>query len=192
MDSNASSFLLNDSVLHSVHNYQSNEENGVIDLGLSLGTFQPQPYHPSTHLVSFEGRYSDLINWPGQPNSSHQKSSNAGYSEECQDEAEGVESKERWVYVKVNMDGVMVGRKVCMADHGGYLGLARQLEEMFGRHSLSGLRLFGVESEYWLLYKDDIGENWRNVGDVPWKEFVERVRRLRICRKKDDVHRPSF
>ncbi|KAG8492952.1 hypothetical protein CXB51_012650 [Gossypium anomalum] len=147
MDSNASSFLLNDSILHSVYNYQSNEENGIIDLGLSLGTFQPQPYHPSTHLVSLEGRYSDLINWPGQPNSSHQKSSNAGYSEECQDEAEGVESKER---------------------------------------------LFGVESEYWLLYKDDIEENWRNVGDVPWKEFVERVKRLRICRKKDDVYRPSF
>ncbi|KAK5833731.1 auxin-responsive protein IAA32-like [Gossypium arboreum] len=192
MDSNASSFLLNDSILHSVYNYQSNEENGIIDLGLSLGTVQPQPYHPSTHLVSLEGRYSDLLNWPRQPNSSHQKSSNAGYSEECQDEAEGVESKERWVYVKVNMDGVMVGRKVCMVDHGGYLGLAQQLEEMFGIHSLSGLRLFGVESEYWLLYKDDIGENWRNVGDVPWKEFVERVKRLRICRKKDDVYRPSF
>lgn len=48
------------------------------------------------------------------------------------DEAEGVESKERWVYVKVNMDGVMVGRKVCVVRHGGYLGLARQLEEMFG------------------------------------------------------------
>ncbi|PPS10881.1 hypothetical protein GOBAR_AA09777 [Gossypium barbadense] len=164
MDSKASSFFLNDSILHSVYNYQSNEENGIIDLGLSLGTVQPQPYHPSTHC-----KYSALLNWPRQPNSSHQKSSNAGYSEECQDEAEAVESKERWVYVKVNMDGVMVGRKVCMVDHGGYLGLAQQLEEMFGRHSLSGLRLFGVESEYWLLYKDDIGENWRNVGDVPWK-----------------------
>ncbi|KAE8713515.1 Auxin-responsive protein IAA34 [Hibiscus syriacus] len=73
----------------------------MIDLGLSLRTLQPQPYHPSTH-------YRD-------------------------DEAEGVQSKERWAYVKVNMDGVMVGRKVCMLDQGGYLGLARQLEDMFGK-----------------------------------------------------------
>lgn len=49
------------------------------------------------------------------------------------EEAEGVQSKETWAYVKVNMDGVLVGRKICILDHCGYPSLACQLEDMFGR-----------------------------------------------------------
>ncbi|XVF44218.1 hypothetical protein PTKIN_Ptkin02bG0103200 [Pterospermum kingtungense] len=174
MDSNASGFL------HSVY-YQAKEDNGgVIDLGLSLRTLQPEAayqHHPPRHMVSMEG-YNELMSWPR----ARLKSSNAPVS--CDDEAEGVQSIERGAYVKVNMDGVLVGRKVCMLDHGGYAGLAHQLEEMFGRHTASGLRLFEAESEFSLFYKD-IEENWRNVGDVPWKEFVERVKRLRISPKSE-------
>ncbi|XVE75237.1 hypothetical protein DITRI_Ditri12bG0079600 [Diplodiscus trichospermus] len=187
MDSNASSFFLNNSTLHSVY-YQSKEDNGIIDLGLSLRTLQPEAYHPSGHMVRFEG-YNELISWPQAK--SQLKSSNTGYSrpapEDTDDEADGVQSRERWAYVKVNMDGVMVGRKVCMLNHGGYSGLARQLEEMFGRHTASGLRLFEVESEFSLFYKD-MEENWREVGDVPWKEFVERAKRLRISPKKEALY----
>ncbi|KAE8692333.1 hypothetical protein F3Y22_tig00110840pilonHSYRG00096 [Hibiscus syriacus] len=153
MDSNASGFLLNNSILHSVY-CQNNEENGMIDLGLSLRTFQPQPYHPSTHLLSLEAGYGGLISWPSQASSSHRESSNAGYSElapkDPDDEAEGVQSK-----------------------------------------GVSGLRLFELESEFLLFYKDDTEDNWKNVGDVPWKEFAERVKRLRIGRKNDAVHRHS-
>lgn len=47
-------------------------------------------------------------------------------------ETEGAQSKERWAYVKVNMDGVTVGRKICILDHMGYSTLALQLEDMFG------------------------------------------------------------
>ncbi|XWS68822.1 hypothetical protein CRYUN_Cryun04dG0125600 [Craigia yunnanensis] len=187
MDSNASDFLLNNSTLHSVY-YQAKEDNGIIDLGLSLRTSQPEAYHPPRHMVSLEG-YNDLISLPQAK--SQLKSSNAGYSrrapEECDDEEEGVQSREKLVYVKVNMDGVMVGRKVCMLDHGRYSDLAHQLEEMFGRHTASGLRLFEVGSEFSLFYKD-MEENWRNVGDVPWKEFVERVKRLRISRKNEVLY----
>lgn len=53
-------------------------------------------------------------------------------SENYEDEAEGIQSKERWTYVKVNMDGIVVGRKICILDHMGYSNLAFQLEEMFG------------------------------------------------------------
>ncbi|XP_022735017.1 auxin-responsive protein IAA32-like [Durio zibethinus] len=187
MDSNASGFLLNNSTLHSVY-YQSKEDNGIIDLGLSLRTLQPEAYHPSTHVVGLEA-YSDLISWPEA--NSQLKSSNTAHSRlahgDCDDEAEGVQSRERWAYAKVNMDGVMVGRKVCMLDHVGYSGLARQLEEMFGSQTVSGLRLFEVESEFSLFYQDK-EENWRNVVDVPWKEFVERVKRLRISRKNEALH----
>ena len=54
--------------------------------------------------------------------------------EDCEEETEGVQSKERWAYVKVNMDGVVIGRKICVLDLAGYSSLALQLEEMFGRY----------------------------------------------------------
>ncbi|XP_021657212.2 auxin-responsive protein IAA32 [Hevea brasiliensis] len=183
MESNTSGFFLNSSTLHSV-NYQAKEDDGIIDLGLSLRTLQPEAYHPSGHFMSQEG-YGELMSWP-QANPSL-KHSNSGYQgitqEECDEDAEGVQSKENWAYVKVNMDGVVVGRKIRILDHGGYSSLAIQLEDMFGRHSATGLRLFQPGSEFCLFYKDR-EENWRTVGDVPWKEFVESVKRLRIAQRK--------
>lgn len=187
MDSNASGFLLNPSTLHSVY-YPGKEDNGIIDLGLSLRTLQPESYHPSGHMMNLGG-YNDLTSWP-QANP-EVKNPSSGYSrllaEDYDEEAEGVQSKERWVYVKVNMDGVVVGRKVCMLDHGGYPSLAVQLEDMFGRQTESGLRLFESGSEFYLIYKDR-EENWRSVGDVPWREFVECVKRLRIARKHEATY----
>ncbi|GLU04697.1 hypothetical protein SLE2022_218330 [Rubroshorea leprosula] len=190
MDSNAPGFLLNPSALHSVYcQGQGKADNGIIDLGLSLRTLQPEDYHPSGHTVSLEG-YNDLIAWP--QDNPEMKNLNTMYSklvaEHCDEEAEGVQSKERWVYVKVNMDGVVVGRKVCMLDHDGYSSFAMQLEDMFGRQTKSGLRLFQSGSEFSLVYKDR-EENWRTVGDVPWRDFVECVKRLRIVRK-DEANYP--
>ncbi|KAI9169423.1 hypothetical protein LWI28_012189 [Acer negundo] len=179
MDSNASGFLLNP--LHSVY-YQAKEDDDIIDLGLSLRTLQPEAYHPSGHMVGLEG-YGDLIEW--QQTNLQPKNSRRGYGghapEDRDDETEGIQSKERWVYVKVNMDGVMVGRKICILDHQGYSTLARTLEDMFGRQSESGLSLFQAGSEFSLFYKDT-EENWRPAGDVPWNEFVKSVKRLRIAR----------
>ncbi|CAA7046413.1 unnamed protein product [Microthlaspi erraticum] len=98
----------------------------------------------------------------------------------------GQRSRRRWGYVKVTMDGFVVGRKVCVLDHGGYSTLAHQLEDMFGMQSVSGLRLFQTESEFSLVYRDEEG-TWRNAADVPWKEFIENVERLRITRRNDDL-----
>ncbi|KAE8077260.1 hypothetical protein FH972_015835 [Carpinus fangiana] len=138
MDSNTSGFLLNSSSLDSVY-YQAKEgDDAFIDLGLSLRTLPTEAYHPSGHLVSIEG-FGDPIDWP-QANqnlkscdSFHQRIIPEDYDEE----SEGVQSKERWAYVKVNMDGVVVGRKICILDHGGYSSLALQLEDMFGRYQHS-------------------------------------------------------
>ncbi|KAM7275265.1 hypothetical protein ACFE04_017131 [Oxalis oulophora] len=190
MDTNASSFYLNTSpAFHSFH-FQPKDEDRVIDLGLSLRTLQPDVYHSSEH--GLDG-YSDLIDWPHQANS-HEKNLNRGFRmlmpEDCEDEAEGVQSKQRrWAYVKVNMDGVVVGRKICILEHNGYSSLVVQLEDMFGKHSDNGLGLFQTHGEYSLFYKDR-DENWRPVGDVPWKEFVECAKRLRIS-QKDEAFLPS-
>jgi len=72
----------------------------------------------------------DLMDWPNMKNSSttHSRSVRENFDEEI----EGVQSNERWAYVKVNMDGVSIGRKICILDHGGYSSLAIQLEDMFG------------------------------------------------------------
>lgn len=45
------------------------------------------------------------------------------------------QNKKTWTYVKVNMDGVIVGRKICILYHDGYSSLALQLEDMFGNKS---------------------------------------------------------
>lgn len=79
------------------------------------------------------GEYGELMGWT-QVNP-HQKNSNIGRpatSSEDDDEVQGVQSKERWSYVKVNMDGVVIGRKVCIFDHADYSSLALELEHMFG------------------------------------------------------------
>lgn len=79
----------------------------------------------------------DLMDWPNSnlnlknPSTTHSRSVQENFDEEI----EGVQSNERWAYVKVNMDGVSIGRKICILDHGGYSSLAIQLEDMFGMQS---------------------------------------------------------
>ena len=112
------------------------------------------------------------------------------------EDTDGVQSKSQCTYVKANMDGVVVGRKVCLFDHSDYSSLAMQLEDMFGmqilrsllqyfnlifftqqcfvnsccpgKQSVSGLHLFHAASEFCLFYKDS-DDQWRTVGDIPWR-----------------------
>lgn len=89
-------------------------------------------------VAGLEGYGDDLIEWP--ETNLQLKNSNRRFQglveEDVDEEAEGIQSKERWAYVKVNMDGVMVGRKICILDHCDYSSLACQLEDMFGRNQL--------------------------------------------------------
>lgn len=50
MDSNTSGYLLNHATLPSVY-YQGKDDDGIIDLGLSLRVLQPESYHPSGHGI---------------------------------------------------------------------------------------------------------------------------------------------
>ncbi|KAL4308123.1 hypothetical protein GQ457_01G009780 [Hibiscus cannabinus] len=111
---------------------------------------------------SCEVGYGDLISWPGQASSSQMKSSNTEYSElapkNCDDETEGVQSKEGWAYVKVNTDKILVGSKVFMLDH------------FQGRHTTSGLRLFEIEYDFFIVLQGQLGgcseECWRHSMEV--------------------------
>ncbi|KAK4758024.1 hypothetical protein SAY87_019325 [Trapa incisa] len=103
-------------------------------------------------------------------------------------------------YVKVNMDGVAIGRKVNLTSHDCYQKLACTLEKMFNvpigssvitgssiveYASLSGetisSKLLDGSTGYILTYEDKDGD-WMLVGDVPWRMFLNSVRRLRIMR----------
>ncbi|XP_060180670.1 auxin-responsive protein IAA13-like [Lycium barbarum] len=107
------------------------------------------------------------------------------------------------LFVKVNMDGVTIGRKVDLNAHSSYVNLARTLDDMFLRSSTtvcarssnaqelgvmaetaSSSRLIDGSSEFVLTYEDKDGD-WMLVGDVPWEMFISSVKRLRIMRTSD-------
>ncbi|KAG8060748.1 hypothetical protein GUJ93_ZPchr0002g23425 [Zizania palustris] len=95
-------------------------------------------------------------------------------------------------WVKVNMDGDVIGRKVDLNAHCSYKTLALALELMFTKpsiglctsYSTKSLKLLDNSAEYQLTYEDRDGD-WMLVGDVPWEMFVGSVKRLRIMRTSD-------
>ncbi|QHO23404.1 hypothetical protein S245_039831 [Arachis hypogaea] len=107
------------------------------------------------------------------------------------------------LFVKVNMDGIAIGRKVDLSVHSSYETLAQTLEDMF-RESTTAITFngsngedFGIlvggdqhsklldgSSKFVLTYEDKDGD-WMLVGDVPWGMFLSSVRRLRIMRTSE-------
>ncbi|KAL0287219.1 UNVERIFIED_CONTAM: Auxin-responsive protein IAA13 [Sesamum angustifolium] len=97
-------------------------------------------------------------------------------------------------FVKVNMDGLPIGRKVDLNAHKSYETLAKTLEEMFFKPSLTTRggkeqpiqppKLLDGSSEFVLTYEDKEGD-WMLVGDVPWGMFLNTVKRLRIMRTSE-------
>ncbi|KAJ0034003.1 hypothetical protein Pint_25161 [Pistacia integerrima] len=103
-------------------------------------------------------------------------------------------------FVKVNIDGLPIGRKVDLNAHACYETLAQTLEEMFFSSTPTinsiGLgaekkdsaaktsKLLDGSSEFVLTYEDKEGD-WMLVGDVPWGMFLCSVKRLRIMRTSE-------
>ncbi|XP_050363684.1 auxin-responsive protein IAA11 isoform X2 [Argentina anserina] len=107
------------------------------------------------------------------------------------------------LFVKVNMDGSPIGRKVNLTAHSSYEALAQTLEDMFrglcanAKLILSGgqehdmmvgettpSKLLDGSFDFALTYEDKEGD-WMLVGDVPWGMFLNSVKRLRIMRKSE-------
>ncbi|GKC83069.1 auxin response factor 9 [Tanacetum coccineum] len=77
------------------------------------------------------------------------------------------------------MKGWAVGRAVDLTVLGGYDELIDELEEMF---EIKGqLR---PRKEWDIIFTDDEGDMMR-VGDDPWPEFCNMVRRIMICSTQD-------
>ncbi|KAJ0966584.1 hypothetical protein J5N97_023501 [Dioscorea zingiberensis] len=97
------------------------------------------------------------------------------------------------LFVKVNMDGDPIGRKVDLNVYLSYESLALALELMFHKtntpfnsdfYGKKASKLLDGSCEFALTYEDKDGD-WMLVGDVPWGMFLRTVKRLRIMRTSD-------
>uniref|UniRef100_A0A0A9HBV4 Auxin-responsive protein n=1 Tax=Arundo donax TaxID=35708 RepID=A0A0A9HBV4_ARUDO len=104
-----------------------------------------------------------------------------------------VEAGRKGLFVKVNMDGVPIGRKLDLRAHGGYGTLSAAVDQLF--RGLLAAQASGAEQEvitglldgggeYTLVYEDDEGDQML-VGDVPWDMFIATAKRLRVLRSSD-------
>ncbi|XBI25438.1 hypothetical protein VPH35_050376 [Triticum aestivum] len=93
------------------------------------------------------------------------------------------------LFVKVNMDGVPIGRKVELKEHGSYADLSATVDKLF-RSLLAAQRDTAAApdaiagGEYTLVYEDDEGDRML-VGDVPWHMFIVTAKRLRGLKSSD-------
>ncbi|KAJ8625294.1 hypothetical protein MRB53_033824 [Persea americana] len=94
---------------------------------------------------------------------------------------------EESMFVKVNMEGYAVGRKVDLKAHASYQSLSLALQKMF--NNFFAINYFknkeqndddmAVTPEHVLVYEDNEGDRML-VGDVPWEMFINTVKRLYI------------
>ncbi|XP_020105512.1 auxin-responsive protein IAA6-like isoform X1 [Ananas comosus] len=104
------------------------------------------------------------------------------------------------LFVKINMDGVPIGRKVDLKAYDNYEKLSLAVEELFRglleaqkdpstaeskKHGKEEEQMFSGlidgTGEYTLVYEDNEGDKVL-VGDVPWDMFVSTVKRLRVLK----------
>ncbi|KFK35815.1 hypothetical protein AALP_AA4G041200 [Arabis alpina] len=119
-------------------------------------------------------------------------------NQRCNDQEKNIEPmKQGGMFVKINMYGVPIGRKVDLNAHTSYEELAFTVDKLF-RGLLAAQReslLCGEEEkpitglldgngEYTLTYEDNEGDKML-VGDVPWHMFVSSVKRLRVIKTSE-------
>ncbi|MQM06544.1 hypothetical protein Taro_039367 [Colocasia esculenta] len=100
------------------------------------------------------------------------------------------------LFVKVNMEGYNVGRKIDLMAHSSYQSLSCALQKMFhnfltvghSNNSNSDAQDEPIPTNYILLYEDNEGDRLL-VGDVPWEMFINSVKRLYIAHGSKDPKR---
>lgn len=109
-----------------------------------------------------------------------------------------MESFQKGFFVKINMNGVPIGRKVDLNAYDSYEKLSTAVDELFRgllaaqKDTSSGNQeqekaitgLLDGSGEYTLVYEDNEGDRML-VGDVPWHMFVSTVKRLRVIKSSE-------
>ncbi|KAK4427285.1 Auxin-responsive protein IAA26 [Sesamum alatum] len=154
-----------------------------------------------------------VVGWP--PIRSFRKNIAAGASSKLASESPNAagdkvpgpkpaENSPRTLFVKINMDGIPIGRKVDLKAYDSYEKLACAVDELFrglvaaqsevcvggikdndegGKGKAVGGLLDG-SGEYTLVYEDNEGDRML-VGDVPWHMFVSTAKRLRVLKSSE-------
>ncbi|KAF8025644.1 hypothetical protein BT93_F2475 [Corymbia citriodora subsp. variegata] len=112
------------------------------------------------------------------------------------------ESSGKGLFVKMNMDGVPIGRKVDLNAYDSYQKLSAAVDELFrgllaAQRDSSGCDIKNTQEEekpitglldgrgdYTLVYEDYEGDRML-VGDVPWHMFISTVKRLRVLKSSE-------
>ncbi|KAI3766548.1 hypothetical protein L2E82_16612 [Cichorium intybus] len=108
-----------------------------------------------------------------------------------------METCQKGFFVKINMNGVPIGRKVDLNAYDSYEKLSTAVDELFrgllaAQKDTSGNQeqekaitgLLDGCGEYTLVYEDNEGDRML-VGDVPWHMFVSTVKRLRVIKTSE-------
>ncbi|KAF5453092.1 hypothetical protein F2P56_028030 [Juglans regia] len=113
-----------------------------------------------------------------------------------------VETCRKGLFVKINMHGLPIGRKVDLKAYDSYEKLSSAVDELFRgliaaqqdscpagnqnkqeeEKALTGL--LDASGEYTLVYEDNEGDMML-VGDVPWHMFISTVKRLRVLKSSE-------
>lgn len=104
-------------------------------------------------------------------------------------------------FVKINMEGIPIGRKIDLLAYDCYEKLSLAVDELFRdllavqMNPLTAIKnktdepqpitgLLDGSGEYTLIYEDDEGDRML-AGDVPWDMFVSTAKRLRVLKTSD-------
>ncbi|MED6112239.1 hypothetical protein PIB30_059862 [Stylosanthes scabra] len=140
-----------------------------------------------------EGEENDLVGWPPikswrKKELNHQnpttrvrqiRNNNTMQATNHHDENQNSREETESLYVKVNMEGVIVGRKIDLRLYNSYQTLTHTLVTMFAKYQ----NLEEDGASYKLTFQNEQGD-WLLARHVPWQSFIATVRRLAILRNE--------
>ncbi|KAK1616265.1 hypothetical protein QYE76_021782 [Lolium multiflorum] len=194
--------------------------DGSVDLSLGYSTLVPNtqgkangspeavtrnalaaPNNNSSQTMCCRSPGAPVVGWPPVRASRRNLASSSRAALEQQNVKKAVKAEEtkRAPFVKVNMDGIPIGRKIDLNAFNSYEKLSLAVDKLF-RHLLAAQRdprteecppeevaisgLLDGTGEYTLVYEDYEGDRVL-VGDVPWGMFVSSAKRLRVLKTSD-------
>ncbi|XP_010519879.1 PREDICTED: auxin-responsive protein IAA28 [Tarenaya hassleriana] len=124
-----------------------------------------------------------------------------GASQRAKEKDHSERKEEREMYVKINMEGVPIGRKVNLSTLTDYQQLSTTVDRLFSgllaiqmnstvdgdeeegktNDQSRGKDSWDPKRQYTLVYEDTDGDRVL-VGDVPWGMFVSTVKRLHVLK----------
>ncbi|CAL4909192.1 unnamed protein product [Urochloa decumbens] len=168
------------------------------------------PVRSSSNLHQGRGAVLPVVGWPpvrsfrrNLTNGSSSKQSPDQQNDEAGDKVKPTCKKSQ--LIKINMDGIPIGRKIDIAAYDNYQKLSSAVEELFSGFLEAQKDLYCSDSgeqgseekifsglldgtgEYTLVYEDNEGSR-TPVGDLPWNVFISIAKRLRVMRSSELPH----